>query len=259
MREPRSVLITGASSGIGAALAREYARPGAVLGLSGRDRERLATVSADCRERGARVVDACIDITDAAAVAAWAARIEEVAPIDLAIANAGIQGGLWRGGAGEALDEVHRVFATNVGGVYNTVYAVLPGMRERKAGQIALVGSLAGLRGLPFSPGYCASKAAVLAYGEALRGWLAAEGIRVAVILPGFVETRLSDTVSGPKPLMMSAQRAAGIIYRGLRRERDLIPLPYRMYLAARLLQAVPRRLADGVLRRIRVDIRPYD
>src|SRR5260370_39962185 len=108
-------------------------------------------------------------------------------------------------------------------------------MRRRRRGQVALISSLAALRGIPFSPGYCASKAAVKIYGEALRSWLAPEGIGVSIVLPGFVETRLSQTVAGPKPLILPAERAARIIQRGVAKGRRQIALPYPLYLGVQL------------------------
>ena len=259
MKTPRSILITGASSGIGSALAERYAAPQTHLALCGRDRARLEAVSERCRQRGAVVFDACLDVTDAAAVAAWVQAAEAAAPLDLIIANAGIQGGLWRGGAGETRDEVDWVMRVNFAGIYNTIYPALPAMRQRGHGQIALVASLAAMRGLPVSPGYCASKAAVRIYGEALRSWLFVEGIAVSIVLPGFVDTRLSRTVRGPKPFMISPERAAAIICRGLAKGRRQIAFPFPLYLAMQLLRARPVAAADRILRRCEVDIRPYD
>jgi len=258
VRDPRSILITGASSGIGAALARAYAAPRTHLALCGRDAARLAAVADFCRDRGAEVMEACLDVTEAAAVAAWIVNVDRTSPLELVIANAGIQGGLWRDGAGETLGELHRVMEVNFGGVSNTVHPVLPAMRRPRRGQVALISSLAALRGIPFSPGYCASKAAIKIYSEALRSWLAPEGIDVSVVLPGFVETRLSDTVSGPKPLILSPERAAGIIRRGLAKGRRQIAFPYPLYLGMQLMRALPARLVDPILRRVTVDIGPY-
>jgi len=258
VRDPRSILITGASSGIGAALARAYAAPRTHLALCGRDAARLAAVADFCRDRGAEVMEACLDVTEAAAVAAWIVNVDRTSPLELVIANAGIQGGLWRDGAGETLGELHRVMEVNFGGVSNTVHPVLPAMRRRRRGQVALISSLAALRGIPFSPGYCASKAAIKIYSEALRSWLAPEGIDVSVVLPGFVETRLSDTVSGPKPLILSPERAAGIIRRGLAKGRRQIAFPFPLYLGMQLMRALPAGLVDQILRRVTVDIGPY-
>ena len=258
VRDPRSILITGASSGIGAALARAYAAPRTRLAICGRDTARLAAVANLCRERGAEVIETCLDVTEAPAVAAWIDTADRASPLELVIANAGVQGGLWRDGAGETLGELHRVMEVNFGGVSNTIHPVLSTMRRRRRGQIALIASLAALRGLPYSPGYCASKAAVRIYGEALRSWLAPEGIDVSVILLGFVETRLSNTVSGPKPLILSAERAAGIIRRGLAKGRRQIAFPYPLYLSMQLMRALPAGLIDTILRRVSVDIGPY-
>ena len=258
MRDPRSILITGASSGIGAALARAYAAPRTRLAICGRDAARLAAVANLCRERGAEVIETCLDVTEAPAVAAWIQKVDRASPFELVIANAGVQGGLWRDGAGETLGELHRVMEVNFGGVSNTIHPVLPAMRGRRRGQIALIASLAALRGLPYSPGYCASKAAVRIYGEALRSWLAPEGIDVSVVLPGFVETRLSHTVAGPKPLILPPERAARIIRRGLAKGRRQIAFPYPLYLGMQLMRALPAGLVDPILRRVAVDIGPY-
>ena len=258
VKNPCSILITGASSGIGAALARAYAAPRTHLALCGRDAARLAAVANICRDRGAVVIEACLDITEAAAVAAWIDSADRASPLELVIANAGVQGGLWRDGAGETLGETHHVMDVNFGGVLNTIHPALPSMRRRGRGQVALIASLAALRGIPFSPGYCASKAAVRIYGEAIRGWLAPEGINVSVVLPGFVATRLSQTVSGPKPLMLPPERAAKIIRRGLARGRRQIAFPYPLYLGTQLTRVLPPGLVDHILRRLAVDIGPY-
>ena len=259
VRSPGSIIITGASNGIGAALAEIYATPGKHLALSGRDAARLSAVAERCRQRGATVVETIVDVTDAAAVAAWVEAADRAAPLDLAIANAGIQGGPFRAGSGETLVEVERVMQVNFLGVCNTVHPVLAVMRRRGQGQIALIASLAGLRGLPQSPGYCASKAALKAYGEALRSWLQPEGIEVSVVLPGFVETRMANSVIGPKPLMMSTERAAQIIQRALARGRRQIAFPFRGYLGMQLLRVLPAAVADRLLRRVEVDIVPYE
>jgi short-subunit dehydrogenase len=259
VKSPRSILITGASNGIGAALAESYAAPGNHLALSGRDPARLSAVAERCRGRGATTAETIVDVTDAAAVAAWVEAADRAAPLDLAIANAGIQGGLFGAGRSETLLEVERVMRVNFAGTCNTVHPVLAAMRPRRSGQIALVASLAALRGLPYSPGYCASKAALKAYGEALRGWLRPEGIAVAVVLPGFVETRMSNSVHGPKPLMISAERAAHVIRRGLARGRRQIAFPFSLYLGMHLLRILPAGLADRLLQGVEVDIVPYE
>ncbi|MCZ6511267.1 MAG: SDR family NAD(P)-dependent oxidoreductase, partial [Alphaproteobacteria bacterium] len=123
MQNPRSILITGASSGIGAALAREYAGPGRSLFLGGRNEARLTAVADDCRTRGATTEVAAIDVTDGAAVAQWISQADDRVPLELVIANAGVSAGT--GTAGEPLDQAQRIMAINVDGVINTVHPAL--------------------------------------------------------------------------------------------------------------------------------------
>ncbi len=149
-KEPGAILITGASSGIGAALAGAYAGPGAFLALAGRDRRRLEAVAGACRARGASVAAETVDVTDRAAMARWVEGTDDDHPLDLVIANAGISAGT--GGQGEDEEQTRAIFAVNVEGVVNTVLPVIPRMRARAYGQIAVMSSVAGLRGLPGAP-----------------------------------------------------------------------------------------------------------
>jgi short-subunit dehydrogenase len=248
-RNPRHILITGASSGIGAALAQAYARPGIRLSLGGRDDERLAAVAEACRGAGSDVSVAILDVCDANAMAAWIAREDAAAPLDLAIANAGISAGT--GGSGEPAEQVRRILATNCEGVVNTVLPALDLMRARKRGQIAIVSSLAGFRGFPGAPAYCASKAMVRVWGESLRGHLAGEGIGVSVICPGYIDTPMTRVNRFPMPFLMTAERAAAICKRGLARNRPRIAFPAPTFFAVWLLALLSPRLTDPLLRRL--------
>lgn len=246
---PASILITGASSGLGRALAEAYAAPGVALFLGGRDVARLDAVAAACRDKGAVAYPAGIDVTDRDAMAAWVDHAEGVAPLDLVIANAGISGGT--GGVSDTAERDRRIFAVNVEGVMNTVLPALPPMRARRRGQVAVMSSLAGFAGMASAPAYCASKAAVRLWGEGLRGWLAAEGVRVSVICPGFVETPLTAVNNFPMPLLMPPERAAALIVRGLAANRGRIAFPWPMLAAVRLLAALPPGLTEAVSRRL--------
>ena len=246
---PQHILITGASSGIGEALALLYAAPGVGLALIGRDRERLATVADACRTRGAQVESAALDVTDREALRAWLEHVDEARAVDLVIANAGVSTG--RGALGEDEAAIRRVLATNIDGVLNTVLPLLPRMLDRHQGQIALMSSLAAYRGLPTGPSYSASKAAVKALGEAWRLKLAPDGIRVSVICPGFVTTRMTARNNFHMPFLMSPEEAAAIIARGLARDQGRIAFPLPMAALCWLVGALPWRASDALLRRV--------
>jgi short-subunit dehydrogenase len=242
---PRSILITGASSGLGRALAVHYAAPGVTLALCGRDAVRLDDTAAVCRARGAVVEVRVLDVTDAGAVAAWVAEADGRAPLDLVIANAGISGGT--AGGEEPAEQARRIFAVNVDGVLNTVMPAVAPMRARRRGQIAVVSSLAGFVGFAGAPAYCASKAAVRVWGEALRGWLAPDGVAVSVVCPGFVETAMTAVNTFRMPLLMPVDAAARRIAAGLAANRPRIAFPWPLYWAVRLMEAMPTRLRDLV------------
>jgi short-subunit dehydrogenase len=244
---PGAILITGASSGIGEALARDYAESGRFLALSGRDKQRLESVAEACRGFGAEVAAQTVDVADRDATAKWISDIDADHPLDLVIANAGIAAGT--GGRGESENQTRDIFAINLAGVLNTVWPALGPMRKRRRGQIAIVSSIAGFRGFPGTPAYSASKAAVKTYGEALRGWLASEGIRVSVVCPGFVRTRMTEKNDFPMPFVMDAAKAARIIRRGLERNKARIAFPWPMYFLAWLLGALPPGLTDPLLK----------
>jgi len=248
MRNPTCILITGATSGIGAALARCYAGPGMRLLLTGRRAEPLDAVAADCRAAGAATVTGTLDVADRAGMADWLAAQDGAHPIDLVIANAGISAGT--GGGLESGEQARAIFATNLDGVLNTILPLIPPMRVRGRGQIALMSSLAGFRGMPGAPAYCASKAAVRVYGEALRADLAGQGITVSVICPGFVATPMTAVNRFPMPFLMTAERAAVLIRRRLAAGRARIAFPFPTYAAVQLLAAIPPGWLDPLLAR---------
>ena len=243
---PRSILISGASSGIGAALARLYAGPGVSLHLCGRDATRLNAVAEDCRRCGSVAGEAVLDVRDRAATAAWVLTADDTRPIDLVVANAGVAMGGTEAGDEEA--RIREIFAVNLDGVLNTVLPILPRLRQRRSGQIALVSSIAGYRGVPGTPAYAASKAAVKAWGEGLRGRHAGEGIRVSVICPGFVVSRMTAVNPFPMPLLMEADKAAVIIRRGLERNRPRIAFPWPMAFGAWLGATLPPAITDWLM-----------
>ena len=246
---PATVLITGATGGIGAALARRYAAPERTLVLHGRDPARLAALAGDCEARGARVVTTIFDLRDGAGAVAALRELSGAHAIDLAIVNAGVSSMIGSGGEAENWETSRAVLAVNLDGGLATIAGVLPEMRRRGAGQIALVSSLEAYIGMPVTPVYSASKAALKAYGEALRGWLAPQGIQVNVVLPGFVRTPMSDRYTAAKPWMMSAERAAVLIQRGLERNRARIAFPRLLAWGMWWLSVLPPALSQRILR----------
>jgi short-subunit dehydrogenase len=247
MKSFSSIVITGASSGIGEALAVDYAAPGVALALTGRDTARLGAVAAACRAKGATVVAEAIDVTDRERLAAWLTAFDAAHPVDLVLANAGIS----IDKDNSSLDDfatIRRTFDVNVGGVLNTVEPLISRLIARKRGQIAVVSSLAGFIGLPYSASYNASKAAVRVWGESIRYVLKKEGIGVSVICPGFVTTRMTAQAPFPMPFLMTAQRASSIIRRGLAANRARIAFPIGTKTAVWLGQALPGRWTARLL-----------
>lgn len=246
-QDPETVLITGASSGIGRSLALNYAAAGRRLVLQGRDRARLDAVAADCERAGADVSADIVDVTDRDGMAAWIERANAKKPLDLVIANAGVSGR----SLGDP-DPLRTMFRVNVDGVFNTIQPVLPLMQAQARGHIAIMSSLAAFRGTPSAPGYTATKAAVRLYGEGLRGLLMKDDVAVSVICPGFVKTPLTDANAFPMPFLMSPERAAEIIRRGLDRQAARIAFPLRLYAIVRLVAALPPAWIDPLLQRFK-------
>ena len=244
-----SVLITGATGEIGAALALEYAAPGITLVIQGRREDRLDAVARRCRDRGAQVECAVLDVRDADAVRAWVDALAARQMPDLLIANAGLNTHTGPAGEPEPWDQAEAVLDVNLKASVRLVDAVLPGMRARGRGQIALISSLAGYFGLPVTPTYCASKAGLKAYGEALRGWLAPAGIRVNVVMPGYVKSPMCDDMPGPKPFLWSPERAARFIRRRLDANRARISFPFPLNWGTWWLAVLPAALSHRIVR----------
>ena len=243
----KSVLISGASSGIGEALANYYAENGAeYLFICGRNAERLEKVKSECAQKGAQVFAEVLDVADRSAVERWVKQSNETAPLNLVIANAGT------GTANETSDSILRTFDTNVNGVVNTVLPALEAFKSRSEQDdddkvVAIVSSMAGYHGLPTCPAYSASKACVKAWGEALRPVLKRDGIQVNVICPGFVRSRITDQNTCPMPFFMEAPKAAEIIASGIEKNKGIIAFPWPLRLAVWLVSILPNCVSDFI------------
>ncbi len=244
-RASRRIIITGASSGIGAALARRYATPGTVLGLIARRRDQLeqlaGTLPAPCEIYS-------VDVRDAAGLSEAARHFTERhgAP-DVVIANAGVSVGTLTQHAEDSkvFEDILRV---NVIGMVNTFQPFLTGMRQRGTGTLAGIASVAGYRGLPGAGAYSASKAAVISYLEALRVELRASGIRVVTISPGFIDTPMTEKNPYPMPFRMDADNAAGKIAALIARGSSYAVIPWQMAVVARVLRVMPDWLYDRLV-----------
>jgi short-subunit dehydrogenase len=251
----RAVVISGASSGLGSALARAYAGPGVALGLIARDAARLDAVAQACRGAGATVVADTIDVAERHPVEAWLREFDRAHPVDLVIANAGTSGGSEPGEPGEDIDITTRQVAVNLLGAVHLAAPLVAAMAARRRGRIALVASLAAYRGLPYAPGYSASKAGLRAYGEALRAQLHPYGIGVTVVCPGFFASPMTARWDGPTPFLVSTERAAQRVKRGIDRGRGRVSFPWPLVLGMRLGDALPAAVGDRILRGCRFRI----
>lgn len=243
------ILITGASGALGSALAREYAAPGTRLTLQGRSREKLAVVAAQCRDKGASVNEVILDLADTENARAWAEKLAASNPPDMILANAGLNANIGADGAGETYEETMALARVNFLAVLALVHALLPPMRAAGKGQIGVVSSLGGYYGLTTTPTYCATKAALKSYGNSLRGWLAPEGVRVSVILPGYVKSPMCDAMPGPKPFLWTPERAARRIRKGLERDMARVAFPFPLNLGVWGLSILPAALAFPIAR----------
>ena len=252
---PGTVVITGASTGLGAALAIGYAEPGRVLGLIARRPDLLQRLAEACRAKGAEVITAALDVRDGASVAAWLGMLDARHPIDLAIANAGVFAGIGSDGRLESGEDVRSLVGTNLEGAILTASAAAALMRSRRRGHIALVASLAARQPLADAPVYSASKAGLLAYGDALRERLMPEGIRVSIVLPGHIRTAQTARHHGAMPFIMPADKAAAIVKAGLDRGRDCIAFPAALVWLIALGRCLPWRLRSVIGRSLRFTV----
>ena len=236
------VIITGASSGIGAALARHYAQRGAVLGLIARREAALACLAA---QLPSPTLIYPADVRDAAALRAAAADfIARHGCPDVVIANAGVSIGTLTEFAADT-PAFQEVIDINVMGMVKTFQPFLAAMRAAGRGSLVGIASVAGYRGLPGAAAYCASKAAAISYLESLRIELAASGIKVLTICPGYIATPMTAQNPYPMPFLLSADAAARKIAALVESGRAFAVIPWQMALVARILRVLPNWLHD--------------
>jgi short-subunit dehydrogenase len=243
-------LITGASSGLGRALALELAAAGVTLHLSGRDTTRLEATAQACRARGADTRTAILDVRDAGAMADW---IADAGQLDLVVANAGASAGSG-GNLPEPAAQIRAIIAINLDGMLNTVLPAMAVMARQTrgpdgiGGRIAVIASIAGLIAVPGSAAYCAAKAAADAWTVATAPGARAQGVALTSICPGYIRTGMTADNKFPMPGLMDADRAARIVLRGVAAGRVRVAFPWWMAVAARLGALLPPRLLAALV-----------
>jgi len=242
------VFITGASSGIGQALAARFARAGYRLALVARRVPEMQTWAdgqgfdaVQCRVYGADVAD-----TDSIVAAGQACIATQGVP-DVVIANAGVSIGMDTG-VREDIDVMSRLLATNNVGLAATFHPFVTGMTARGSGALVGIASVAAIRGLPGHAAYCASKAAVVAYCESLRGELRGSGVAVVTLLPGYVDTPLTQQNRYSMPFLLSAEAFADRAFAAIEARTSYRVIPWQMGVVAKLLRLLPNALFDRLL-----------
>lgn len=236
------VFITGASSGLGAALAAHYAGRGASLGLVARRRPALEDLE---RRLAVPCASYAADVADAGAMA-WIAAdycAQHGAP-DIVIANAGVSSGTL-GEEPEDIAVLERILRTNVVGLAATLTPFVAPMRARGTGTLAGIASVAGMRGLPGSGAYCASKSAAIAWLESMRLELAGSGLRISTVCPGYVKTPMTAVNRFPMPFLLDADDAARRVARAIERGSAFSVVPWQMRIVASMLRQMPDWLYD--------------
>ena len=232
------IVITGASRGLGAALAIEAAAPAIRLTLTARKKSALKAVKDACVQKGAKVEIIELDLCDQNSIAKFYQAIGDA--VDIFIANAGIFDGRSADDDLETQNSIQSLLQTNFVGTLQLCHAVAKGMKDRGAGQIVTISSLAGIAPLPDASIYSASKAGLSAYAEAMAGYLASYGVVVTDVRAGHIATEQTDVQKGGTHQMWSTQRAANKIMQGIRRKRRVVQFPWSLAVGAHLSRVLP-------------------
>lgn len=237
----RTALVTGASSGIGAALAKRLCAEGIEVVLAARRVDALEELAAEIAAQGGKARVAAIDVAQPEAAIAEIQRIDEqLDGLDLVVANAGVAPGRWSGKL--TWKDVSGIIDVNVAGATATLVAALPRMVERRRGHLVGISSIAAFRGLPKFAAYSASKAYLSAFLEGIRVDLRGTGVHVTDVRPGYVKTAL-NAGNDKLPFLMTADAAAAIIWKAIRAKRSMIAFPFPTATAMRTAALMPRPL----------------
>lgn len=241
----KTIIITGASSGLGASLAINYSQTKNNLFLFARSKKRLDEISTLCKKNGANVTNIIADVADAALMQKHLDKITSKYKVDIVIACAGVSAGTLDGP--ETINQVNKIFAINLNGVLNTIMPLIPHMINNQSGNIAIVSSMAGMFGLSSAPSYSASKGAVRLFSDALNGYLRKYNVNVSTIIPGYIKTPMTAVNQFPMPFMIDADEAAQKIITGINKNKNIIAFPIIMYFFIQIVNLLPSSIISYI------------
>ncbi|NHN95583.1 oxidoreductase [Acetobacter sp. DmW_043] len=252
--EPKSILITGATGGIGGELAKRYARPGRTLILWGRDEEKLRKISAVCGGRGAKIISRQIDLAKGQDALSAFYEDDAIAQCDMVILGAGLSDIKTPKDLTEDPQKVLQLALVNYTAPVTLATAAARRMIPRKGGRVVLIGSVSAYYELPFSAAYSSSKAGLASFASAARlGW-EEEGIKVIHIAPGFVDTQMSQRLKGSLPFLVSVENAAKRIMKAIHHNEEECIFPWQFRILRVAERLVPQFLRKRILKSIRAD-----
>lgn len=248
-------MITGATRGLGKALALSDAKPGHHLVLIGRNLEALKEVSSQCESKGATTQCHKLDIRDHNALIKLILDEDDRAPIDIFIANAGVSGGNQKDQISEPVEAIATLVSVNFTAAILGIGALVNRFKARNSGHFVVIGSVMGEFAFPHSPTYCATKAGMKHYTESLRRWLYKTNIKVTYVYLGYVDTDMSRGLKTAKPLLVSAEHAAKKIWTGISLKSDTIWIPKPYWLFIKGLQLLPNWLINPIMKHTLIDV----
>lgn len=250
MSNQQCIIITGASDGLGKAIAIKCAKAGVTLALIARSPQKLRQVSHTCSSLGANVHTLSCDLSqNHQKFIEWLINFDSKYPVDTVIANAAITANSSLEGKLESWETTFRLFNTNILGVVSTLHPLVEKMQSRRKGHLVIVSSLAAYYGMPITPAYCASKAAIKSYGESLRCLLKKDNLTVSIVLPGFIHTKMSQKFRGHKVFMLNVDQAANtILNKAVDKKKAIVSFPFPLNIGMKLLTFLPVKLADYIM-----------
>ncbi|WP_372737928.1 SDR family NAD(P)-dependent oxidoreductase [Neptunomonas sp.] len=243
------IVITGATGSIGGALARAYAKDGHSLILQGRKADQLSVLSDECTALGGTVSLVSFDLAGLEQTRRWCDELLIDGVPDLVFANAGMNINTGDDQSGEQWQQMDALLDLNVKSTLMLVHHMALAMKNQGSGQLVIMSSLAAYYGLPVTPTYSASKAALKAYAEGIRGWLAPHNVGVTVVMPGYVSSQMCHEMPGPKPFMWPPEKAARIIKQGVAKNRARISFPFPLNFGCWWLAVLPAAISQRIVK----------